>query len=249
MNRRLIAALACRMQGTRLYGKPLQHLDIDARVTILDHLIALIRTLPLIDGIVLAIAEGDANLPFVDVARREGLPFVLGSETDVLQRLIDASNAVEATDLFRVTTESPFFYYEMVEEAWARHVEAGNDVTVIDGVPDGSHFEIYTMESLERSHRLGDERHRSEYCSLYIREHRRDFRVEVLDVPGPVARLDLRITVDYPEDLILCRKVYAHLRDHAPRLPLASIIAFLDAHPDLQALVAPYSMSQRYWDV
>ena len=44
VNRRLAAVLACRANGTRLYGKPLQNLA--AGVTILDQIVAAIRTFP-----------------------------------------------------------------------------------------------------------------------------------------------------------------------------------------------------------
>lgn len=245
--RRLVAALACRVQGARLYGKPLQNLDVEANVTILDHMIALIRTVPAVHGVVLGVAEGDANTPFVRAARQHGVDYLIGDEQDVLLRLIQCGRKGQATDVFRVSTESPFFYYEMVEDAFRQHVQHGNDVTVIDGVPDGCHFEIYTMDALETSQRLGDDRHRSEYCSLYIREHRDDFRVEVLPIPRVVERLDLRLTVDFPEDLVLCRRVYAHLKHKAPRLPLVEIIDFIDRHPELQGLVAPYVTGERYW--
>ena len=126
-------------------------------------------------------------------------------------------------------------------------MQSKNDVTAIDGLPEGSHFEIYALEALEKSHTLGDTRHRSELCSLYIREHRADFKVEVLDIPSAVARLDVRLTVDYPEDLIVCRRVYQHLKAQAPRLSLAEIISFFDSQPELKALVSPYVVSQRLW--
>ena len=245
--RRLVAALACRNQGSRLYGKPLQHLDVEGKVTILDHLIGLIRTIPVIQEMVLGISEGVANQAFLDVAERHGIGAIVGDERDVLSRLIACGRQGRATDIFRVTTESPFVYYELVEEAWRRHEGAGHDVTVTDGLPEGCHFEIYTMEALERSHRLGDARHCSEFCSLYVREHLKDFKVEVLPIPQELDRLDLRLTVDYPEDLVLCRRVYAHLKRYAPRLPVREIIAFLDSQPALQALVAPYVVEKRLW--
>jgi len=245
--RRLVAALACRVQGSRLYGKPLQNLDLEEGVTILDHMVSLIQTIPSIQVIVLGISEGAENLPFIAFAQRRGINYIVGNEKDVLQRLIQCGNKVQGTDIFRVTTESPFFYYDMVEEAWEQHLEAGNDVTTIDGLPEGCHFEIYTLEALQRSHKLGDDRHRSEYCSLYIREHRQDFKVEVLPIPQELERLDLRFTVDYPEDLILCRQVYAHLKHRAPRLPLNEIIEFADNHSELVKLVAPYVFAERIW--
>ncbi len=245
--RRLVAALACRVQGSRLYGKPLQNLDVEAGVSILQHLVSLIQTIPEIETIVLGISEGAANGPFIDFARTHGVDYIVGDERDVLSRLVACGQKARATDVFRVTTESPFFYYEMVPQAWIRHLAVGNDVTVIDGVPEGCHFEIYALQALEQSHARGDERHRSEYCSLYIREHREDFRIEVVSVPPAVERLDLRLTVDYPEDLVVCRRVYGQLKDQAPRLPLADIIRYLDEEPILRALVADYVDARRIW--
>jgi len=245
--RRLIAALACRAEGSRLYGKPLQNLDVASGTTILDHIISVIRTLDCIQGIVLGVSEGSANVPFIELARRRGVDFVVGDPQDVLRRLIQCGQRARGSDVFRVTTESPFLYYELLHEAWERHVWAGNDVTTVDGLPEGSHFEIYTLAALERSHVLGDARHRSELCSLYIREHRDDFKVEVLPIPPEVARLDLRLTVDYPEDLVLCRRIYEHLKSKVPRLPVAEIVDFVDHHPELQALVAPYVVPERLW--
>ena len=243
--RKLIAALACRAGGTRLYGKPLQNLDKDK--TILDQILDQTDQMPEIDSAVLGIAEGVDNLVFIDFAKRRGIPYILGDEIDVLSRLVQCGRAAAASDVYRVTTECPFTYLEPLERAWKSHVENGNDVTTTDNLPEGTSFEIYTLAALEESHARGTERHRSEGCSRYIREHRGDFKVEVV-VPEPeCARMDLRLTVDYPEDLVLCRRIYEHFRDQAPLIPLRDIIAFLDSRPDLTQLVAPYVVAQRLW--
>lgn len=247
MSRRLVAALACRLGGSRLYGKPLQPLDPKAGVTILDQIVANLRTHPVIEDIILGVSEGGENQAFVDVARRLGLRLLWGDPVDVLQRLIDCGHAAGASDVFRLTTECPFVETSLLEEAWERHVARENDVTVTDGVPEGAHFEMYRLRALEVSHQRGGANERSERCSLYIRRHLDDFRVEVLDVPEHWKRLDLRLTVDYPEDLIMCRAVYHALRDQAPRIPLERIIAFLDSRPDLKQLVAPYVVEKPIW--
>lgn len=245
--RKLVAALACRVDGTRLYGKPLQLLDIESRVSILDQLIALLATEKAIEDVVLGVSEGTENEVFHDRARRHGVRSIRGDRVDVLSRLIRCGEVAGATDVFRVTTESPFPYFEAIAEAWERHRAGGNDVTVIDSVPEGSHFEIYTLDALLRSHEKGDARHRSELCSLYVREHRDEFRVDVLPVPDAVQRLDIRLTVDYPEDLVVCRRIYGHLRDLAPRIPLERTIEFVDANPDLKALLAPYVVAAKLY--
>ena len=247
MSRKLAAALACRSQGSRLYGKPLQKLDAEGRVSILDHLINLLKSHAVIGDIVLGISEGAENTSFVDVAQRHGVRHLWGDPIDVLQRLIQCGRAAGATDVFRVTTESPFIATGVLEDAWRRHIEHGNDVTVTDGVPEGSHFEIYRLSALEMSHERGGKDERSELCNLYIRRHQEDFHIEVVDVPPAWQRPDIRLTVDYPEDLVLCRRIFASLRHHAPRIPLEDIIAFVDAHPELHALVEPYVTSRLIW--
>ena len=246
--RKLVATLACRAKGTRLYGKPLQLLDIENGIALLDHIIDLCKRINAISAIVLGVSEGKENLPFFDVAERHGIQAVPGSEKDVLLRLIDCCKAAGGTDAFRITTECPFPLFEMIAPVWAAHMRDGNDVTVIDGLPEGCHFEIYTLRSLEQSHGLGDGRHRSEYCSLYIREHPGDFKIARLPVEESLLRTDLRLTVDYPEDLVLCRKVYEHLKKDAPLIKVRDIIRYLDEHPDVAAIVSPYVEPEMLWD-
>ncbi len=59
----------------------------------------------------------------------------------------------------------------------------------------------------------------------------------LIDAEPDVARGDYRLTVDYPEDLVLCRSVYAELKGQAPAIPLADIVRYLDANPQLAGLV------------
>jgi len=245
MSRKLVAAFACRAGGARLYGKPLQNLIGDK--TILDHMLDVIEQIPKIETVVLGISEGLENLPFVELAKRRNIPYVFGDEIDVLSRLILCGRIARATDVYRVTTECPFTFFEPISEAWDRHVRNGNDVTVTDGLPEGTNFEIYTLDALQASHDRGGERHRSEGCSRYIREHRSDFKVEVILPPTECARTDLRLTVDYPEDLVVCRRIFEHFKDSAPLIPMADIISFLDKNPNLKDLVSPYVYPDRVW--
>ena len=240
-----MATLACRVGGKRLFGKPLQNLDGDT--TILDQIIATIGCFDAIAETVLAIAPGEENYPFQLVAKENGLRFVIGDEKDVLKRLILAAQIADATDVFRVTTECPFMYHEAIAPLWHRHVTNGNDVTTVDQLPLGTHFEIFRLDALVASHEKGTEHHRSEGCSRYIREHRGDFQVEVAKPADDCARPDLRLTVDYPEDLVVCRQAYGALSSSAPLISLRDVIAFLDGRPDLRELVAPYVSTTPLW--
>lgn len=238
--RKLIACLACRSQGTRLYGKPLQNLDINQRLTVLEYMISSIKTYEPVSALVLGISEGSDNIVYKDVAIRNGIDFIVGSEEDVLDRLIQCCEKAGGTDIFRLTTESPFTYFEAIDAAWKEHVETGRDLTALDQLPDGSGFEMIKLDAYKASWKNGESKHRSELCSLYIREHKDEFTIGYIDIPASIRRTDIRLTIDYPEDLILCRAVYQKFKHLSPRIPLSEILQFIDSNPKLKELVDPF---------
>lgn len=238
--RKLIAALACRNAGTRLYGKPLQNLDIENRVSVLKYIIDWVKTTPDISEIVLGVSEGLDNLTYSELAKNNSIHYIIGDEEDVLGRLIQCGDRCRATDIFRLTTESPFTYFEAIEDAWKEHIKGDYDLSCLDNLPDGSGFEIIKLDALKYAHTNGEDRHRSEFCTLYIRENKSKFKIKYVEMPQYLQRTDIRLTIDYPEDLILCRAVYANFKNKAPKIPLADIIAYLDEHPQLKAIVAPF---------
>jgi len=245
MSRRLVAALACRANSSRLYAKPLQPLA--PGVTILSQLVAALQTFPFVEKIVLGIAEGDENLVFREVADTLGVAHVFGPEEDVLGRVIACAHEGDATDVFRKTTEDPFFDHASLEHAWAIHVANGNDITALDGGPEGLGCELFTLEALERSHRLHETVEQLEHVPGYALAHPDGFRLELIRPEPALRRPDLRLTVDNPEDLVVARAVYETLADRAPLIPLDAIVDLLDRRPDLTALNARFASGRTAW--
>jgi len=241
MTRKLVAAIACRNPGSRLYAKPLQNLDVERGIRIIDNICNCLNTIECIDEIVFGISEGIENEVFKSFAEENGLRHVVGDQIDVLSRLVQCGQLAGATDIFRITSESPFLFFEPVEELWQMHRREEADATFMDDIIDGCGFEFVSLRALEESHRRGETKHRSELCTLYIREHLEHFKVIKADPLPALVRKDLRLTVDNPEDLVVCRFVYNAFKDLAPRIPVTEIVRFLDENPKLIELVAPYT--------
>jgi len=216
-------------------------LDVKSGIRIIDNIISCLREIDCIDEIVLGIAEGVENEIFKIFAEENNLRFIVGDQVDVLSRLIKCGQLSAATDIFRVTSESPFPYYEAVENLWHQHKNDQIDATFMDDIVDGCGFEIISLKVLEESHSKGSRKHRSELCTLYIREHYQDFKILKSTPPPELSRKDLRLTVDNPEDLVVCRVVYENFKNLAPKIPLPEIIKFLDLNPKLIELVAPFT--------
>ena len=208
MKKKLVAAIACRHSGSRLFGKPFQNLDVKNDVKIIDNIIGCLKKFKFLDEIILGVSNGLVNKSFIEYAKLNKIKYIVGDEKDVLKRLIKCGVKTNATDILRVSSESPFLYYEILSKGWKMHKKNKNDFTTLDNVIDGVGFEIISLKSLKYSHKFGKSKHRSELCSLYIRENLSKFKCQRLKVNNLYNRKDLRLTVDYPEDLILFRSIY-----------------------------------------
>lgn len=247
---KVIAALACRVQSKRLYAKPLQFIDIENEVTILEYLVGFLKTCKGIDEIVLAISEGEENRPFEFLAKKMNLQYVIGSQSDVQKRLILATEKGHGDIVYRITTECPFVYMDTFQDVLDAHINNKASLTVIEGLPEGSYYEIINLKDLIRAHDQGDERHRSELCTLYMCENPSMFHLQRLRTgSGILQRPDIRLTVDYPEDLIVAREVYKALKKEGQYIKIQDIIEYLDKHPKLKAINGWINAGKgRIWD-
>ena len=164
-----------------------------------------------------------------------------------MSRLISCGEQAEATDIFRITSESPFTAWEFLPKAWENHLKNNNDITITEFLPEGMNFEIFTIESLKTAHQNGKDSDRSEFCSAYHRRNYRDFIIQLIEPPTKYKRLDLRFTVDNPEDLVLCRKIYSDLMDGDFHMPIEDIINWADRNDEWRRLVDPFVDGKAIW--
>ena len=127
MSRKLVAVLACRNTGSRLFGKPLQNLNVKKNYTILDNLIGCLKKFNFIKDICLGISVGDVNKIYINYANQKKIKHILGDEINVLSRLIKSGLKCNATDVLRISSESPFLFHEKLNTAWIKHKENNND--------------------------------------------------------------------------------------------------------------------------
>ena len=126
----------------------MQNLDIKKPLTILEYQLKNLKQLKFIKEIVLGISYGNENQIFIDLAKKYKIKYILGDQKDVLSRLIKCGNLVGATDIFRVTSESPFTYLKDASKLWKKHILCNYDATFLDNIIDGCGYEIINLSSL-----------------------------------------------------------------------------------------------------
>jgi spore coat polysaccharide biosynthesis protein SpsF len=203
--------------------------------SILDRIVNQLRGVSMIDDIVLAVADTPSKEAFKHYASSRGIPVVVGPERDVLRRVIKAGEWADADHIVRVTTENPFIFTDNLSDLIGEHVRVGADLSTTTLLPLGCAAEVVKFDALQRSHQQGSRRHRSELVTSYIYDHKDSFELEIAKPPEVLRRPELRLTVDYPEDLVVVRAVERKLHSNGDWC-LHDVIRVLDENPELKKI-------------
>ena len=241
---KVAAVIACRLDSTRLYGKPMQ---LIGDKPIIVHLIERLKRSKKLDQIVLAISDESGKQVFIDFANKNGFKYVIGPVKDVLQRLILGAEYVGADIVVRTTPENPYVYWENLDEMIRLHVENKADLTVTDRLPLGGYIEVISLAAMKREHNEGEDRHRSELCTLYISENPDKFKLQRLTPPENIQRPDIRLTVDTPEDLILARAIWDRLHKKDPLFSISDIVELINKEPKLMEINSANNKTLHLW--
>ncbi len=230
---KIVAVLPCRISSTRLFAKPLQQIN---NYEILLLLITQLKKSFLINKIVLAISNDSGSKLYVDFAKKLKIPYVLGSESDVLGRLIKGVKKINGDILLRVTSENPYIYWEGIDKLIQNHISGNYDLSFYKNLPIGASYEIINLKSLELAHKLGNAKHRSEYSTLYFFENPDKFLINPVLPKKSLQFPKIRLTVDTPEDLIVARIIHDKLGRKTNPIKLEKIINFLNSNKKILKL-------------
>jgi spore coat polysaccharide biosynthesis protein SpsF len=223
------------MRSTRCRGKAIAPL---AGKPLLEHLLE--RMCSLGGPVVLATSVDPTNDVLVELAEKLGVASFRGDEEDVLGRHLEVARRFQAEHVVRVTGDNPLTDLPLIEHLVERHLEVDADYTYVpgDALLMGILPEVISQRALEVSHRDGEDRHRSELVTLYIKENPEKFRVERVELPPELYRPEYRLTVDEPEDVMLMERIFGTLYRPGRILQTIEAIRLLDSAPELAAINA-----------
>lgn len=226
----VVVAVSARMRSTRCPGKAIAPL---AGKPLIEHLFERLAVLEL--PVVLATSVDPENDVLVELAEQLSIPVFRGDENDVLGRHVALAEAFHADHVVRVTGDNPLTDIPLIEDLVARQLAANADYTYVpgDALLIGILSEVVSRSALERSHRNGDDRHRSELMTLYIKENPDEFAIVRVELPEELYRPEYRLTVDEPDDLVLMERIFDTLYRSDAVLQAVDAIRLLDREPEL----------------
>ncbi len=202
---RAAIVLQSRMASQRLPGKALA--PIAGRPLLEQCLIRLLASEAA--PVILATTTRGDDDAVADVGERLGVPVFRGAEDDVLDRFVRCAEEFRLDVVIRATADNPAVDIDAPARLLAAARRSGADYVREDGLPYGAAVEAVTTRALHRQAQLIDAAVDREHVTTYVRRHEGQFAVLGLSAPASLARPDVRVTVDTPEDLQQMRRMYA----------------------------------------
>jgi len=236
---RVVASIEARMSASRLPGKVLMDL---AGAPALERLVRRLTRAESIDAVVLATTTNPADDALADWAEARQLPCYRGSEDDVLDRVVEAHHMMGTEIIVEICGDTPLLDPRVIDAAVARFLQG--DVDVVSNTanltwPQGIDAQVFRFDALEKVARTQTDPAVREHVSLYFYEHPDIYRIHHLAAPTEETAPDIRLQLDYAEDLELIRAVYDRLEPRfGDGFSVRDILDLLAAEPDLAALNA-----------
>lgn len=198
-------------------------------------------------GIVVATTDRDSDAPLRALCEEAGLPFLAGSEEDVLDRYYQTALRFGADPIVRVTSDCPFVDPELIDsliETYLAH--PGEFAYIATGgrrrpdagyrYPHGLDAECFSFRALEEAWVRGKSAPEREHVTTYLHLNPDRFRPAVLT--SPVELGHLRLTVDHPEDLALAEALMERLGRLGRPFGWQDIVRLAQTEPELFSLNA-----------
>lgn len=143
------------MGSSRLPGKALLSLG---HARIIESVYQSCSAAETVYDIILVTGDDPANDALVEWAKRHGVSYFVGSESNLLNRHREAAEDFDTDPVVRICGDSPFIIPEEIDRVVSEHEENDADYTtnVADDMPRDTSVDVVDREVLDELEELGD---------------------------------------------------------------------------------------------
>lgn len=251
-SKRVVAIIQTRMGSTRLPGKVMMSI---LGKPMLWHIVNRAKKAKLIDQVVVATSMSQDDKKIVDFCKKNNIEVFEGPLNDVLKRYYLAAEKYKADIIVRITADCPVVDPEIIDKTIRFYKRGKYDLVgvaagagVIRGkikkFPDGLDCTVFSMESLKIADNKATGKDDREHVTLYIVKRPKEFKLGTLKSSRDYS--NIRLTVDYKEDLELIRKIYRELYSKDKIFNLSDIISLIKSRPELLKINQKYIGREGY---
>jgi spore coat polysaccharide biosynthesis protein SpsF len=164
-----------------------------------------------------------------------------GSEENVLERVVQAARIADADIVVQLGADCPLYDPMLIDELVTIYRSNNFDYVANDmklTYPEGIDAHVISMEALEKSLKFAEDPRHLEDVPRYIWDHPEKFTIFNLEATLEFHAPQIRVTLDYPEDLLLLQAIYENLYPRNSQFTTRDVLDLLRERPDLAKLNA-----------
>ncbi|SOC16699.1 cytidylyltransferase domain-containing protein [Thalassospira xiamenensis] len=233
---KIFATIEARMNSSRLPGKVMMPV---LNRPMIGYLIDRLKAVPSLDGIVLATTTNEVDNILVDFAKSEDIHVFRGSENDVMSRVIEAADSVDADTIVEITGDCPIIDPDLVEQTILLYKKNKADYAAnsfFSSYPDGMDTQVISTASLKKSASMTSDPLDREHVSRHIVNNDQIFKHVYLIAPPSLHWPGLGLTLDEQADFDLIRTLIERLSPENPMFGCNAIIKYLQENPEILAI-------------
>lgn len=221
--------ITARLKSTRLPEKLLQ--EVSGK-PIFVHMLDRLKLSKRINQIIVCTSANSGDDQLATLAASESVSCFRGDEDDVLKRLYDASCSNQIDYILNVTADCPFADPNYADRIVETFEQSNADLIRALDLPHGAYCYGIKPFALKQVLEIKTKKD-SEVWGRYFTD---TDLFNVVDLPilhSLHKQPELRMTLDYPEDLKFFREIFAHLYQPGKIFSLDEILLFLKENPQI----------------
>ncbi len=228
--KKIAAIIQARMGSTRLPGKVLKEVG---KKPILEILIERLKKSKYLDEIIIATSENQIDDRIIELSENLGIKWFRGSENDVLDRYLKASEKFNVDIIVRVTSDNPLTDVLILDKLVKKHIKYGSDYTYPTNIPLGVGVEVINKSALKESSINAKNEDEREHVTVYIKSNPQKFRINKINLDLNCE--NIRVTVDTFEDLKVIECIY-NKKGSLENLNTDDLIDFFEKNPGISTI-------------
>ncbi len=221
-----------RLKSTRLPKKLL--IKVKGK-PVIGYMLDRLKLAKRIDQIVICTSDLEQDKPLGDIARENGVECYFGDPDDVLVRLLGAADKYGFDYILNITADCPLvdpFYADAIVDLF---LKTDADLIRQFELPHGAFSYGIKVDALRQVVEIKNSQE-TEVWGRYFTDTGL-FKVIDFDVANPFHRRPgLRLTIDYPEDLEVFKRIVNALYKGHEVFGLDQILSFIDDNPEVMRL-------------
>ncbi len=244
--------LQARQNSTRFPNKVLQKIH---GIPLIIFLLKRLNKCKKVDQVVTVIPKNKKNKDLKKILQKYNFQHFEGSEKNVLERFYLCAKKFNSKNIIRITADCPLSDPQIIDKFTqifknknVDYLSNGNPPTF----PDGFDVEIFKFNALEKSYFNAKSLYEKEHVTPYIKKNNFFSKYNVIN---KIDLSNIRLTVDYVEDLIIVKKIISQIKNKAD-YSLENVIKIINKDKEIMNLNSNYkrntgsknSENQKLWE-